>query len=128
MEAVDGEVVPADRLGVPCRVFRLSFTGEVSYELHHPAEYSVELWEGLMTLGADLAPPEAMGEFLGIWRLIGDGGALGGPLVVGTIADMLSLGPAIWVIAAIGVSAAAVLGFFVPETLRPPPVVVTMRT
>lgn len=41
-------------VGVPCRVFRLSFTGEVSYELHHPAEYSVELWEGLMTLGADL--------------------------------------------------------------------------
>ena len=40
--------------GVPCRVFRLSFTGELSYELHHPAERSVELWQALMELGADL--------------------------------------------------------------------------
>ena len=40
--------------GVPCRVFRLSFTGEVSYELHHPRSRSVELWSRLMELGADL--------------------------------------------------------------------------
>jgi sarcosine oxidase, subunit alpha len=40
--------------GIPCRVFRLSFTGEASYELHHPAEYSHELWSTLMALGADL--------------------------------------------------------------------------
>jgi glycine cleavage system aminomethyltransferase T len=40
--------------GVPCRVFRLSFTGEVSYELHHPRGRSVELWNRLMDLGADL--------------------------------------------------------------------------
>lgn len=72
----------------------------------------------MMTLGADLAPREAMGEFLGLWRLIGDGGALGGPLLVGTIADVLSLGPAIFTIAAIGLTAAGILGFFVPETLK----------
>ena len=40
--------------GVACRVYRLSFTGEVSYELHHPAEDSVKLWRSLMRLGADL--------------------------------------------------------------------------
>lgn len=40
--------------GVPCRVFRLSFTGEVSYELHHPFGRSQELWDELMALGADL--------------------------------------------------------------------------
>ncbi|MFP3913386.1 MAG: glycine cleavage T C-terminal barrel domain-containing protein [Actinomycetota bacterium] len=40
--------------GVPCRVFRLSFTGEVSYELHHPFSRSGELWGQLMRLGADL--------------------------------------------------------------------------
>ncbi len=40
--------------GVSCRVFRLSFTGEESYELHHPAEDSVKLWRALMELGADL--------------------------------------------------------------------------
>ena len=36
--------------GVPCRVYRLSFTGELSYELHHPAEHSVALWRKLMAL------------------------------------------------------------------------------
>lgn len=39
---------------VPCKVFRLSFTGELSYELHHPAARSVELWNALMDLGADV--------------------------------------------------------------------------
>lgn len=40
--------------GVPCKVFRLSFTGELSYELHHPAEDSVTLWRRLFDLGQDL--------------------------------------------------------------------------
>ncbi|HSJ28195.1 MAG TPA: glycine cleavage T C-terminal barrel domain-containing protein [Acidimicrobiia bacterium] len=39
--------------GAPCHVYRLSFTGEVSYELHHPVRHSVELWEALMAAGAD---------------------------------------------------------------------------
>ena len=76
----------------------------------------------MMTLGADLAPPGALGEFLGIWRLIGDGGALGGPILVGSIAEALSLSPAIFVIATVGLLSAGILGFFVPETLRPQPV------
>ena len=74
----------------------------------------------MMTLGADLAPKDAMGEFLGVWRLIGDGGALGGPLLVGSLADLLSLTPAILAIALIGMIAASILGFFVPETLQRP--------
>jgi sarcosine oxidase subunit alpha len=40
--------------GVPCHIFRLSFTGELSYELHHPAEHSVTLWRRLLAEGADL--------------------------------------------------------------------------
>ena len=40
--------------GVPCRVLRLSFTGEISYELHHSAADSVALWRSLMELGKDL--------------------------------------------------------------------------
>jgi glycine cleavage system aminomethyltransferase T len=43
-----------DVVGVPCDIQRLSFTGEVSYELHHPADRSVELWQALMAKGADL--------------------------------------------------------------------------
>ena len=39
--------------GVDCRVLRLSFTGELSYELHHPFADSVHLWEQLMVHGED---------------------------------------------------------------------------
>ena len=46
--------VHADVAGVPCHVMRLSFTGEASFELHHPIDRSVELWRALMDLGADL--------------------------------------------------------------------------
>lgn len=39
---------------VPCHVYRLSFTGETSYELHHPVRHSIDLWRALLELGADL--------------------------------------------------------------------------
>ena len=45
---------PAVVAGISCRVFRLSFTGELSYELHHAAADSVALWRALLELGADL--------------------------------------------------------------------------
>ncbi|MFM7247256.1 MAG: 2Fe-2S iron-sulfur cluster-binding protein [Actinomycetota bacterium] len=38
--------------GVACRVIRLSFTGEASYELHHDAADSVDLWRALLAAGA----------------------------------------------------------------------------
>ena len=40
--------------GIGCQVMRLSFTGEISYELHHDAADSVALWRRLLELGADL--------------------------------------------------------------------------
>ncbi len=40
--------------GVMCKVFRLSFTGEASYELHHASEDSAKLWQKLLELGKDL--------------------------------------------------------------------------
>jgi sarcosine oxidase subunit alpha len=43
-----------DVAGVACHVMRLSFTGEASFELHHPRVHSVELWRELMRLGRDL--------------------------------------------------------------------------
>ncbi len=44
----------ADVAGVPCHIMRLSFTGEASWELHHPVDRSVELWRSLMSLGEEL--------------------------------------------------------------------------
>jgi sarcosine oxidase subunit alpha len=39
--------------GVPCRLMRIGFTGELSYEIHCPAGYGLSLWESLMTAGAE---------------------------------------------------------------------------
>ncbi|MYA93258.1 MAG: MFS transporter [Chloroflexi bacterium] len=75
----------------------------------------------MMTLGSDLSPAGSRGEFLGVWRLIGDVGHTGAPLVVGVVADALLLSSAIWVIAGAGLLAAGIFTFLVPETLRKPP-------
>jgi MFS family permease len=72
----------------------------------------------MMTLGADLAPAEARGEFLGVWRFIGDGGQSGGPIVVGYVAELVALPTAAWAIAVAGVIAATIFVTLVPETNR----------
>ena len=72
----------------------------------------------MMTLASDLAPADTIGEFLGVWRLIGDAGATGGPVAVGAIADLVTLTSATLLIAAVGFGAAAVFAFAVPETHR----------
>jgi MFS family permease len=72
----------------------------------------------MMTLGADLAPRQATGEFLGVWRLIGDVGSTGGPLVVGAIADVVGLTLSAFTLSGVGVLAATTLLLFVRETLQ----------
>jgi MFS family permease len=77
----------------------------------------------MLTLGADLAPEDARGEFLGVWRLVGDVGHMGGPMAVGAVADVVRLETAPFVLAGIGLLSAAIFLFRVPETLakRPAP-------
>jgi len=72
----------------------------------------------MMTIGADLAPKGAVGEFLGAWRLVGDGGAMGGPVLVGALADVLGLAFATVAVAAVGAGAALTFAYGVPETVR----------
>jgi sarcosine oxidase, subunit alpha len=38
--------------GVPARVFRISFSGELAYEVNVPAWYGLALWEAVMAAGA----------------------------------------------------------------------------
>ncbi len=64
----------------------------------------------MLTLGSDLAPQESMGEFLGVWRLIGDVGQSGAPIAVGSIADALSLPLATFAIASAGLGGGAGVG------------------
>jgi MFS family permease len=75
----------------------------------------------MMTMGTDLAPEDSRSEFLGVWRLIGDTGASGAPIIVGRVADTLSLGLASWVMAGAGIIAAALFAFGVPEPLKKKP-------
>ncbi|MCC6315531.1 MAG: MFS transporter [Thermomicrobiales bacterium] len=70
----------------------------------------------MMTLGADLAPAGATGEFLGIWRLIGDVGAALGPLTVGWVAASFGLANGAYVLAGIGLLTALTLAVLVRET------------
>ncbi|MDQ3540190.1 MAG: MFS transporter [Chloroflexota bacterium] len=70
----------------------------------------------MMTLGADLAPVGATGEFLGVWRLIGDVGHVAGPLAVGLIANQLGLRGSAFALMAAGLIASATLLFLVKET------------
>ena len=74
----------------------------------------------IMTLGADLAPPGATGEFLGIWRFIGDSGRAGGPIVVGSLTDSTGFGFASVALGGIGIVAALTLAFLVKETRAGP--------
>jgi MFS family permease len=77
----------------------------------------------MMTVGADLAPEDARGEFLGVWHLLNDAGAASIPLIVGVVADVLTLAISAWVIAGVGLGAALIFAWCVPETLarsRPP--------
>jgi len=37
--------------GIPARVFRISFTGECSFEVNVPASYGLALWQAIMTAG-----------------------------------------------------------------------------
>ncbi len=76
----------------------------------------------MLTLGADLAPRNAVATFLGWWRLIGDAGFVAGPLITGAVASGLGLGSSALVVGALGAGAAVWFAFGVPETLKRPQV------
>lgn len=69
----------------------------------------------LMTLGADVAPPAARSQFLGIWRVCADSGNAGGPVVVSAAAALGSLSGGILAMGGIAVGAALALRRWVPR-------------
>lgn len=74
----------------------------------------------MMTLGADLAPEGATGEFLGIWRLVGDTGGAAGPLAVGVVAGSFGLVNGAYVLAGLGLVASLTIALLVRETRQAP--------
>jgi MFS family permease len=71
----------------------------------------------VMILGADLAPRDLRGEFLSVWRMIGDLGWGGGPLLIGLLVEAASLTVATLAVAGIGFLGLSVLVLLVDETL-----------
>lgn len=72
----------------------------------------------VMTMGADLAPAQRGGEFLGVWRLITDSGGVMSPALVGSLAQLLTLGSAFVGVAGVGLAGALLMLLRVPEGLR----------
>ena len=58
---VSNEVLPfmgykeADLLGVPARIFRISFSGELAYEINVESGYGMFMWEKIMELGKEMS-------------------------------------------------------------------------
>lgn len=78
-------------LGAPARLFRISFSGELAYELNVPADYGYDVWQGLLDAGADEQIIPYGTEAMGIMR-IEKGHVVGGELNGRTTADDLGFG------------------------------------
>lgn len=76
-----------------------------------------------MTLGGDLSPAQGRGEFLGVWRLVGDAGAAVGPFIMGPLAQWTSMAIACTSTGGMALVGIVLLIVFVPETLRRPPAI-----
>ncbi len=72
----------------------------------------------VMTLGADFSPVAGRAQFLGAWRVCGDIGTAGGPLIVAGVTGIASLAAASVSMGGIGILGAALMFFLMPETLR----------
>lgn len=69
----------------------------------------------IMTLGADIAPPETRAEFLAAWRLTHDFGMFMGPLIAGAAATVVALGIAVSALGVVSATGAAVMYRYIPR-------------
>ncbi len=70
----------------------------------------------VQTVGADVAPAEARGTFLGIWRFTGQGGVALGPIIFALLSDTVDYGTAFLFTSACAAVVAYLLIRYVPET------------
>jgi MFS family permease len=69
----------------------------------------------VMTLGADVAPPDNRLRFLSMWRLMSDTGNALGPVVVSFIASLWALAAGIVAVGGVGLLAAGALRIWAPK-------------
>jgi MFS family permease len=63
----------------------------------------------VQTIGADVAPPEARGAFLGLWRFVGQSGSALSPIAFALLADEVSYGASFLFVAACATIVAALV-------------------
>lgn len=68
----------------------------------------------VMTLGADASPDDGRAQFLGGWRLCGDTGGAGGPLIISAISSVAPLAAAVLTMAGIALAGSGWLARWVP--------------
>ncbi|MDR7253443.1 MFS family permease [Nocardioides sp. BE266] len=66
----------------------------------------------VMTLGADSAPVDGRSQFLGAWRLCGDIGNTGGPLLVSAVAVVAPLATACLAVGVLGLAGSVWVGYW----------------
>lgn len=69
----------------------------------------------IMTLGADHSPRHGRAHFLGVWRLLSDIGASGGPALLSLLAAGLSLALGVAATGLLALAAAATLAYWIPR-------------
>jgi len=79
----------------------------------------------VMTLGADTAPLRGRSQYLGAWRLCGDIGNSGGPLLVSAVASVAPLATACLVMGVLGLLGTGWVGYWTAvldrrRTAKPP--------
>ena len=80
----------ADLFGVPARIFRISFSGELAYEINVESGYGIFMWEKIMELGKEMNIEPYGTEALSTLRI--EMGHVAGSEIDGrTIASDLSL-------------------------------------
>ena len=75
----------------------------------------------VMTLGADFSPEVGRAQFLGAWRVCGDLGTAGGPVIAAAATGLATLAAASVTMGVIGAIGAMLMLFLMPETLRRDP-------
>jgi methylglutamate dehydrogenase subunit C len=80
-----------DLAGVPARVFRISYSGELAFEINVGADYAEHVWRSLLKDGAEFGVQAYGTEAMGALRI--EKGHVAGPELDGrTTADDLGLG------------------------------------
>lgn len=69
----------------------------------------------VMTTGADTAPVGGRAQYLGAWRLCGDVGGSGGPLLVGALAAVVPLATAAVTVGALALAGTAWVGWWMHQ-------------